>query len=376
VRRLGALLLVAAGWVDAASAAPTQAATVKVEFLSKLAPIELTVTGPDRRVQVAARGGVLLVDGRPARGELHLPPASWSVAATGVRPRRVEGRLSIRAVGGVLRLVADLDLETYVAEVLASEAEPGTPPAALEALAVVVRSYAVAARDRHEGGALCDLAHCQVLRGVVTGPFLTSCRRAARATRGEVFLGPDGTPRLATFHAACGGHTASPRAAFGEVEEGPGAAGSAVEDPGCPPEPWRASLTPAQVAHALRDALGRASDPAAAGLAGQLRARDLVLRADEAGWVSQVSSAAGAWRLSGDAVARALDAELGRGRIRSTRFTLADEAGAVVVRGTGHGHGVGLCQAGAARRARDGADRTAILGAYFPGDRVGRVLQP
>jgi stage II sporulation protein D len=147
------------------------------------------------------------------------------------------------------------------------------------------------------------------------------------------------------------------REVFGSDASG----GRAVED-GCAGPAWRAELTPAGLASAARVARGEA---AAAEAPRVLRAGELALVRGAGGWISRVEAADGSWRVSGDAFARALDAELGRGRVRSGRFELADEGGRVVIRGTGHGHGVGLCQAGAARLAAAGADRRAILRRYY-----------
>ena len=61
--------------------------------------------------------------------------------------------------------VTTLPLETYVARVLAGEAARGSPPAALEALAITVRTFALANLGRHraDGFDLCDQTHCQVV---------------------------------------------------------------------------------------------------------------------------------------------------------------------------------------------------------------------
>jgi stage II sporulation protein D len=45
----------------------------------------------------------------------------------------------------------------------------------------------------------------------------------------------------------------------------------------------------------------------------------------------------------------------------------------LVVRGQGHGHGVGLCQWGAIGRARAGHDFRAILRAYYPAAQIVRA---
>ena len=62
----------------------------------------------------------------------------------------------------------------------------------------------------------------------------------------------------------------------------------------------------------------------------------------------------------------------------SSAFTVAAEAGpagrprAFRLRGAGWGHGVGLCQIGAAAMACRGFDHQRILGHYFPGARLER----
>ena len=58
---------------------------------------------------------------------------------------------------------------------------------------------------------------------------------------------------------------------------------------------------------------------------------------------------------------------LGWASLKSTWFTMARDGKDFVFDGRGFGHGVGLCQAGAAARAARGDDYRAILDHYFPG---------
>ncbi len=339
---------------------------VAVDLLSKQAPRMLVVRGAGTTRSIAARGDGLLVDGRPVP-RVGLPGGTWRIEVPGGPSGTYAGALVFRAEGGVVTIRGELELEPYVAAVVASETRPGTPPAALDAQAVAVRSYALAAHERHPGGALCDLAHCQLLRaGGIPPDHLAAARRAARATAGEVLVLPDGEIAAAAFHAACGGHTAEPREAFGAGAS----AGAAVVDPGCAGPAWRAEVDPVRLARAVRGALAGAAGAGAVGR--RLVAADVVLAPGAGGWIARVEAAGGGWRLSGDAFARALDAALGRGRVRSSRFSLTDEDGRVVVRGSGHGHGVGLCQAGAARGAAAGEDHRAILARYYPGVALGK----
>jgi stage II sporulation protein D len=252
--------------------------------------------------------------------------------------------------------VARLELEVYVAWTVASETEPATPPEALRAQAVVARSYAVAAGRRHADVDLCDLAHCQLLRGDLAARHLAAARRAAEATRGEVLRLDSGRIALAPFHAACGGHTGDPSELFG----GDGTGAAAVPDDGCPAQPWR-TMVPAAVFEAVvAERLGAVAPPEA-----------LDWSMGRGGYVVQV--ALDGRVVGGEAFTRALDARLGHRSIRSSRFTATRTSRGVLFEGTGIGHGVGLCQAGAARRAAAGAKYRQILGHFFPHARIGHL---
>src|SRR5262249_8279869 len=99
-----------------------------------------------------------------------------------------------------------LPVETYVARVLAGEALPGSEPAALETLAIAIRTYALENRGRHraDGFDLCDQTHCQVMRASTP-----ATERASLATANQVLLYKG---QLATvyYSASCGGRTEKP----------------------------------------------------------------------------------------------------------------------------------------------------------------------
>src|SRR5207248_3326887 len=81
--------------------------------------------------------------------------------------------------------IQTLPLETYVARVLAGEAARDSPPAALEVLAITIRTFALGNRDRHraDGFDLCDETHCQVVRMATLATTM-----AAQTTAGEVLM--------------------------------------------------------------------------------------------------------------------------------------------------------------------------------------------
>jgi SpoIID/LytB domain protein len=62
---------------------------------------------------------------------------------------------------------------------------------------------------------------------------------------------------------------------------------------------------------------------------------------------------------------------LSRTHLYSSAFVVDKEAGNFVLRGAGWGHGVGLCQIGAAVMADDGQTYTEILRHYYRGTTVG-----
>src|SRR5262245_19218977 len=113
-------------------------------------------------------------------------PRAALVGAAQPRRQAVSDTLRIgvaRQGGGYT--VRSIPIDEYVAGVLAGEAARESGTAALEALAITVRTYALANRGRHaaEGFDLCDLTHCQVLRNATA-----ATERAAAATARQVLV--------------------------------------------------------------------------------------------------------------------------------------------------------------------------------------------
>src|SRR5262249_11487956 len=78
--------------------------------------------------------------------------------------------LELTASDGLLKVIASVPLEAYVAAALEGESATFSNPESLKAMAVVVRTYAARFRPRHgdEGFDFCDNTHCQNLN--FTGP--------------------------------------------------------------------------------------------------------------------------------------------------------------------------------------------------------------
>ncbi len=139
-------------------------------------------------------------------GELIVDPqGDWPTA---VGDRRYHGRLRLRASGGELLVVNQLNLESYLRGVLPAEMGPAQFPEleALKAQAVAARTYAVAHLGDHddEGYDLCASPACQVYRGADAHHPLSD--RAVEETAGLI-AAYDGRPIDAMYTSTCGGHT-------------------------------------------------------------------------------------------------------------------------------------------------------------------------
>lgn len=280
------------------------------------------------------------------------------VALVGVPQLDAQPAAGIRvglARGGSYDVVT-LPMETYVARVLAGEAAPGSEPAALEALAVTIRTYALANSTRHraDGFDLCNETHCQVLRTATA-----ATERAAQATAGQMLM-YRGAPASVYYSASCGGHTQLASAVW------PGADDPAYlpsrEDDACEGEPeWASEISTGDLERTL----------AAAGFRGRLRGMKITAR-DTSGRVARVAlDGLEPSTISGSDLRAAAGRTLGWQAIRSTAFDLDRAGSAFRFEGHGFGHGVGLCVIGSVKLAAGGATAPAILKRYFPGAEIG-----
>ena len=249
--------------------------------------------------------------------------------------------------------IAPLPLEVYVARVLAGEGEPRASDAAQQALAVAIRTYAVANAGRHgrDGFDLCDSTHCQVPRAATP-----ASRRAAFETAGRLLL-YQGTPAELFYSASCGGY--SERA--GEVWPGVdypylrvAPDGVHEDDPA-----WTVDVPVAELERALRRQ----------GFEGRLRAVRVGQR-NASGRVARLELTG----LVPDVIAgEQFRGIVGPTQLRSTAFSVEQHGAAVRFTGRGYGHGVGMCVIGAGRRAARGERMEAILAQYYPGLDLARL---
>jgi len=266
--------------------------------------------------------------------------------------------LKITAQSGALVLAATLPVEQYVELVVAAESGAADGPESRKALAVAARSYALAPAHGHTAFDVCDSTHCQWVHWRTTH----EAHAAALATDGES-LWFHGSRAEAYFHQNCGGHTA----AASEVwPQGHPAQGSLVSrpDPYCQrvgSSEWSATLSRTELMQAL----------AAAGLAAPGWKTLTVAERGESGRATVLL--ADATKIPAEDFRLAVGRALGWNRIRSNWFEVAAEGDSILFHGRGSGHGVGLCQAGAAEMGREGRGYREILAQYFPGATLAEV---
>lgn len=317
-----------------------------------------------------------------------------------------------------LTAINDVPLEEYVTSVISSEMSASCPPELLKAHAVISRSWlegpsaeAPAApekqqspreirrwhgREAHPDFEVCADDHCQRYQGI-TKAVSPAVADAVRSTSGEMLFFGGGICD-ARFSKCCGGLTERYQTAWDDraipyltsVFDGPPQPGADDADawirsnpaafcntrdaellgrilPGFDQETrdffrWRVEVAPEELGELIRSKLnadlGPVLDlePLARGPSGRIYR--LRIRGERGEIV----------------VGKELEIRraLSRSHLYSSAFVVDHEADRFTLTGAGWGHGVGLCQIGAAVMADGGTAYREILAHYYPGTTVDR----
>lgn len=263
------------------------------------------------------------------------------------------GKIILRVHKSMLQVINVLPLEEYLSGVVPLEMPLGFPPEALKAQAVAARSWTVRNRGKHEmdGADVCDSTHCQLYGGVSAERDIATA--AVKSTAGLVMVNGD-IPLDGVYTADCGG-----------VPAGVGASNSPQPDRNpngedyCAANPqhrWSLNFTFSEVWQAVagKDSLNCFTN------------NQIDVQIDASGRLLSLLIRCGdnVRLVSGTRLRSVL-------RLPSTLCTVRLQQGStVVIEGSGSGHGNGLCQWGAAGRARAGQTMEQILQAYYPGARI------
>jgi stage II sporulation protein D len=318
----------------------------------------------DTPLLVRAHGDTVEVSGRSAAKLV--VSGYFRMSAERAPAQHIRSKVEISARNGYLQVIASLPVEDYVGVVLQGETAGNMPPGALKALAVAIRSYTSRFRERHkeDGFDFCDTTHCQFLQMEVQ-PAVSA---AVKATTGEL-LWDRGSPLAAYYHKDCGGQTEAAAVVWSDQQS---AALISHTDSYCVRvnKPWRSEIAQADIEHALSHA-GLHSPTGWNRISvsertpsGRAKTLQLVVGNSQAGMLLSASS----FRF---AVGRAL----GWNTLKSDWYDVSSQSGRFVFSGKGVGHGVGLCQTGAAEMARQGKSYREILAFYYPSALPGRSAQ-
>ncbi len=298
--------------------------------------------------QGIALGGDLL----PVVGVRIEPESEATIRLNG---KRLRGALEIvRQQDLTLLVVNHISLEDYLRGVISREAPDYWPPEALKAIAIAARTYA--AYQRLDKAAVDFDVTGDVMSQDYGGKSgeKAATTRAVKSTAG-IILTYQGRLFPTFYHSTCGGRTEHARV-MGDFDLEPLQGGVACTF--CSASPfyhWQRRVTKADIAWALRKSPFGSIGPVS---------QCVVAKRTAAGRVAEVAvvGARRTLRLTGYDI-RAL---LGFDRIRSPLFSITEDGDAFVIDGHGWGHGVGLCQWGAAELARRGLAAREILAYYYP----------
>ena len=298
--------------------------------------------------------------------------ATLELILPGKIKRNVSGTLKLDAGGGgrgQLRILLTTGLESAVASVVAAETSR-REPAALMAIAVVVRTFMRSHAGRHsnEGFDFCDTTHCQLYRGEqdlsdrVASPAIS---QAVARTSGQI-LSFEGRPVEGYYTAACGGLLATPSMVWGGSTSYPYGRIACRWCQHSRFSKWERSADANRIFDSLSAFIASKFSPAT----------ELITDVDQAnGFVHSVTVRDEKRRvvLSSDSFRRAIGLRLGWSTVLSPTFTVERRGSRFIFRGRGFGSQVGLCEEGAVAQAAAGRGYREILSFYYPGADIGEL---
>lgn len=257
------------------------------------------------------------------------------------------------------KLINEVSVEAYLMGVVPSEMPSSWPAEALKAQAVAARSFTVRrmSRTADKEFDVTDGEGSQTYRGVLAEKPTTNA--AILATAGTVLF-CDSDFCDAVYSADCGGFTAaSDEMGFGtKTKYLPGTSDTSPDGDFClasKNHDWKVEVTAPQLVVALKKLkkdVGAVKSVTVAKLGPSGRAQTV-----------RFEGSVGKTDITGSALRSAMGLDL----LKSTLFSVVQTDKGWRFAGKGWGHGVGLCQYGAAGRAKAGQTYDQILAAYYPG---------
>jgi stage II sporulation protein D len=242
--------------------------------------------------------------------------------------------------------IITVDLESYVASVLAGEVSPTWPKSALQAQAVAARTFAILRMRERKNQAF----HVQssVMDQVYKNHKVQAFTDAARATSGQVLFYEN---RLAetSFHSTCGGKTTDSHSIWGRPYQHL----KGVKCDFCKSSntySWNEHIPLQEIENKLKQ---KVTDIKIISRGSDGRAQTI-----------EIQGADSPLRMSGHELRMAIGPMRMKSTLLNTIEILKDK---LHIAGHGFGHGVGMCQYGALGMAKKGKRYEDILAFYYPG---------
>jgi stage II sporulation protein D (peptidoglycan lytic transglycosylase) len=246
---------------------------------------------------------------------------------------------------GTIVMINNCDVETYIAGVVQAEGGTGRSREYCKTQAILARTYMYKYFDKHlqDRYNVCDNTHCQVFSGLSRDSLIS---RAALETRGLVVLSTDSNLIISAFHSNCGGETSAPEDVW--LTSMPYLKKKA--DPYCLTSPnatWEKRISLKEWTGMMKQHgyNGKTDDPANFSFIQKTR---------------QINYRSGTFTIPFNTIRSELN-------LRSSFFSVFSDGDALILKGRGYGHGVGLCQEGAMTMAAGGSSYRQIIDFYYSG---------
>ncbi len=258
-----------------------------------------------------------------------------------------DDNLELILIHGYIRPINNVNIEDYVAGVVEAEAGKNMPFEFLKLQAIICRTYALGLTNRHpkEGYQMCDNVHCQVYKG--KSRFNENIVAAVAETKGKVIADEKFQLITAAFHSNCGGETVNSEDVWSIYLPYL----RAVKDTFCYKMPhafWEKKIPVYDWNNYLSMKNKKALyAPATPRDSFNYNSKDRKVNYAYSSLQVPLKNVRTDWGL------------------RSTYFNIIERNDSVVLKGTGFGHGVGMCQEGAMRMAELGYSYKDIINFYY-----------
>lgn len=289
----------------------------------------------------------------PGIHQIYIKPRSseTSIFINGIQ---YAGAIAIYGVAGVINIVNDIDIESYVKSKLTSQFLAPLEPEVMSALAILVRTDAYYHATRANPGSFWHVSSQEVdYQGSALIVSNSAIDRAVESTRHLILLhSEDGKnlPFATAWTENSGGKTAPYSQMFRKDTYAPE---KGVEAPHAAlarqKSKWSYQIGKKTLAHLLN--------------VGQISSFELFVDKTSTK-VYGVRIKDGAHSIDMDFLT--LQGRLGPSHLQSSDFTVSIKDDAVVFTGFGKGHGVGLCLYSANALAQNGENAVKILSKFFP----------